>query len=64
MIYTGQVYKFVGIRGVIRPDAFGQTRIDVLFDKNKESLKLGDRVEYEQLTKNNRRYAKNIKKIG
>jgi len=64
MIYTGQVYKFVGIKGVIRPDAFGQTRIDVLFDKNKESLKIGDRVEYEQLTKNNRRYAKNIKKIG
>ena len=64
MIYTGQVYKFVGIKGVIRPDAFGQTRIDVLFDKNKESFKIGDRVEYEQLTKNNRRYAKNIKKIG
>ena len=64
MIYTGQVYKFVGTKGVIRPDAFGQTRVDVLFEKDKESLKIGDRVEYEQLTKNNRRYAKNIKKIG
>ena len=64
MIYKGQVYKFVGLKGVIRPDEFGQTRMDVLFNKHSENLRIGDRVEYEQIEKNNRKYAQNIKKIG
>ena len=46
MIVTGQVYKFIGIHGLIRPDEWGQNRIDVLFRKREYDLKLGDRVEY------------------
>lgn len=64
MIYKGQVYKFLGKWGIIRPDKFGQTRMDVLFDKNINQLVIGDRIEYEQIEKNNRRYAENIVKIG
>ena len=64
MKHKGQVYKFVGIKGVIRPDAFGQVRVDVLFDRHKENLRIGDRVEYEQVEKNNRKYAEKIEKIG
>jgi len=64
MKYKGQVYKFTGKWGVVRPDAFGQVRVDVLFDKNQHKLIIGDRIEYEQIEKNNRRYAENIVKIG
>ena len=45
MIRTGQVFKFVGIKGLIRPDKFGQTRRDVLFNKNDYDFKIGDLVE-------------------
>jgi len=64
MIYKGQVYKFAGKWGVIRPDAFGQVRVDVLFDKNQHQFVIGERVEYEQIEKNNRKYAEKITKIG
>lgn len=63
-IKTGQIYKFVGKTVVIRPDEFGQSRIDVIFDKNEsqQTWKIGDRVQYEQLLKNGRRHAVNIRK--
>jgi|TARA_B100000035_G_scaffold246107_1_gene214785 hypothetical protein len=64
MKHKGQVYKFVGVKGVIRPDKFGQVRVDVLFDRHKENLVIGDKIEYEQVEKNRRKYAENIKKIG
>ena len=63
MIVTGQVYKFIGIHGLIRPDEWGQNRIDVLFRKREYDLKLGDRVEYEPVEKNGRKHAENLKKI-
>lgn len=63
-IKTGQIYKFVGKTVVIRPDEFGQSRIDVIFDKNEsqQTWKIGDRVQYEQLLKNGRRHAVNVQK--
>jgi hypothetical protein len=63
MTQTGQVYKFVGTKGVIRPDSFGQYRRDVLFDKRENDLIIGDRVVYEHMEKNSRRYAFNLKKV-
>lgn len=61
---TGQIYKFIGKTAIIRPDEFGQSRTDVIFDKNETQIdwKIGDRIEYEQLLKNGRRHAVNIKK--
>ena len=64
MIFKGQVYKFSGVYGLIRPDDWGQTRQDVLFKKSENTLKIGDRIQYEQEEKNGRRYAKNIQKTG
>jgi hypothetical protein len=58
----GVIYKFTKNLVVIRPDEFGPVRKDVLFDRTKE-YRLGDRVEYEQIEKNGRRYAVNLKKI-
>ena len=63
MIVTGQVYKFIGIHGLIRPDEWGQNRTDVLFRKKEHDLKLGDRVEYESVEKNGRKHAENLKKV-
>jgi len=63
MIVTGQVYKFIGIHGLIRPDEWGQNRTDVLFKKVEHDLKLGDRVEYEPVEKNGRKHAENLKKV-
>lgn len=64
-IRTGQIYKFIGKTALIRPDEFGQSRIDVIFDKNEsqQSWKIGDRIQYEQLLKNGRRHAVNIQKL-
>ena len=56
----GQVYKFTGIYGHIRPDNFGATRRDILFKKNEHKLKLGDRVRFDHEEKNGRRFAKNL----
>ena len=63
MVRTGQIYKFVGNKGVIRPDKFGQVRKDVLFNKSEHTLIIGDRVEYEHLESKGRIYAINLKKI-
>lgn len=63
MIVQGQVYKFVGIHGLIRPDEWGQNRSDVLFRKKEHKLVIGDRVEYETVEKNGRKHAENLKKI-
>ena len=61
MIRTGQVFKFVGIKGLIRPDKFGQTRRDVLFNKNDYDFKIGDLVEYEPMEKLGRVHALDLK---
>ena len=63
MIVTGQVYKFIGIYGLIRPDEWGQNRTDVLFKKKEHKLVIGDRVEYEAIDHNGRKHAENLKKI-
>lgn len=63
MIVTGQVYKFIGIHGLIRPDEWGQNRHDVLFKKKEHKLVLGDRVEYEPVEKHGRKHAENLKKV-
>ena len=63
MIATGQVYKFIGPRGLIRPDEWGQNRHDVLFNKIEHRLVLGDRVEYEPVDKNGRKFAEKLKKV-
>jgi len=63
MIVKGQVYKFIGIHGLIRPDEWGQNRIDVLFKKKEHQLNIGDRVEYEPVEKNGRKFAENLKKV-
>ena len=62
MIHKGQVYKFVGLYGLIRPNEWFQTRTDVMFNKKEHNLKLGDIVEYEQIDKSGRRHAVNLKK--
>ena len=56
----GQVYKFTGIYGHIRPDNFGATRRDILFKKHEHKLKIGDRVIYDHVEKNGRRYAEKL----
>jgi len=61
MIHKGQVYKFTGIYGHIKPDNWGQNRQDVLFKKQENKLKLGDKISYEQVEINGRRHAKDIK---
>ena len=63
MIVSGQVYKFVGIHGLIRPDEWGQNRNDVLFKKKEYKLAIGDRVEYETVERNGRKHAENLKKV-
>ena len=63
MEHTGQVYKFIGLKGLIRPDEWGQTRIDVLFNKNEHNFKIGDRVVYTQTDKNGRRHVATIRKL-
>ena len=63
MIVQGQVFKFVGIMGLIRPDEMGQNRVDVLFKKREYNLKIGDRVEFEPVLKNGRKHAENLKKV-
>ena len=45
MVRTGQIYKFVGNKGVIRPDKFGQVRKDVLFNKTSVGPHT-DKIEY------------------
>lgn len=62
MIHTGQIYKFTGIYGHIRPDTWGQTRQDVLFKKHNNNLKIGDKISYEQEEINGRKFAKDIQK--
>jgi hypothetical protein len=62
MEHTGQVYKFIGLKGLIRPDSWGQTRIDVLFNKHEHNFKIGDRVIYTQVEKNGRRHVATIRK--
>jgi hypothetical protein len=62
MQYKGQVYKFTGIYGHIRPDEWRQNRTDVIFKKHENKLKIGDRVTYEQIEINGRRHAKNLQK--
>lgn len=62
MIHSGQVYKFTGLYGHIRPNTWGQTRQDVLFKKQENNLIIGDRVEYEQVEINGRKYAQDIQK--
>jgi hypothetical protein len=63
---TGQIYKFIGNTGLIRPDEFGQSRTDVIFNKTEstELWKIGDRIEYEQVLKGGRRHAVNITKTS
>lgn len=63
MKHTGQIYKFTGKTGIIRPDTFGQSRKDVLFNKHEHTLKLGDRVSYDEEEKNGRKYAVNLQKL-
>tara|TARA_R110000796_G_scaffold143706_2_gene260364 strand:+ start:3507 stop:3704 length:198 start_codon:yes stop_codon:yes gene_type:complete len=63
MKHTGQIYKFTGPIGLIRPDTFGQSRRDVLFNKHEHDLKIGDRVSYDHFEKNQRRYADNLQKL-
>lgn len=63
MEHKGQVYKFTGIYGHIRPDEWDATRRDVLFLKNENKLTYGDKVIYEYYENNGRRYTKNVKKI-
>ena len=64
MIAKGQVYKFIGIHGLIRPDEWGQNRTDILFKRKEHKLVIGDKVEFEPIEHNGRKYAENLKKIG
>ena len=64
MEHTGQVYKFAGKNAIIRPDEFGQVRIDIVVDNADKSFKIGDRVAYNHYENKGRRYAKEIKKLN
>lgn len=59
----GVVYKFLGSKGLIRPDEFHLSRKDVIFEKI-SGIKVGDRVEYMYEERNGRRYAIELKKIN
>lgn len=63
MEHKGQVYRFVGVHGLIRPDEWGIARKDVLFNRKDYDIKLGDRVVYEHYESKGRRHAKNLKKV-
>jgi len=62
---TGQISKYSKNRkySVIIPDDWGICRTDVLFNANEFEAKIGDRVEYTWVERNNRRYVESIKKI-
>ena len=64
MLEKGQVYKFTGIWGHIKPDTWGQNRVDVLFKRNEHKLIIGDHVQYDLTERKERKYAENLKKIG
>ena len=40
MEHNGQVYKFIGLKGLIRPDTWKYTRRDILFTKADFNLKI------------------------
>jgi hypothetical protein len=62
MEHTGQVYKFIGLKGLIRPDTWKYTRRDILFTKAEFDLKIGDKVTYDCYEENGRMYALNLSK--
>jgi hypothetical protein len=62
MEYTGIVERFVGLKGIIRPDTWGNTRVDVLFDKKDYNLKIGDKVIYTKTIKNGRTVVVELRK--
>jgi len=62
---TGTISKYNKNRkySVILPDQWKTARMDVLFESSSFECKLGDKVTYEWVESNGRRYAKNIQKL-
>ena len=53
-MYKGQVYKFSGNTGSIRPNEFGQTREDILFKNTDKKFSIGDKVVFTYESRNGR----------
>tara|TARA_B110000503_G_scaffold137376_1_gene221478 strand:+ start:3604 stop:3795 length:192 start_codon:yes stop_codon:yes gene_type:complete len=62
MEYTGVVERFVGLKGIIRPDTWGQTRTDVHFNKTDYDFKIGDRVVYTKTISSSRTVVATLRK--
>jgi len=49
---------------VILPDEWKTARTDVLFETHTFDAKLGDRVSYNYVDRNGKRYAENLQKLN
>jgi hypothetical protein len=56
-MFKGQVYKFTGNTGSIRPKEFGKSRQDVLFKNTEKKFKIGDKVLFTYELQNGRCWA-------
>jgi hypothetical protein len=61
----GTIYKYNKNRkySVIIPDEWKTRRTDVLFETATFETKLGERVSYDWVERNGKRYAENLKKV-
>jgi len=57
---TGQIYKHSGTKAIIRPDEWGSNRRDVILDNKEKKYKIGDKLTFDIVRKNNRSYAENV----
>ena len=62
---TGTIYKYNKNRkySIILPDEWKTCRMDILFETASFKTTLGEKVEYNWIEKNGKRYAENLKKI-
>lgn len=49
---------------IILPDEWKTKRMDVLFETHMLDAKLGDRVSYNYVDRNGKRYAENLQKLS
>jgi hypothetical protein len=57
---TGQIFKYTGSNAIVRPDAFGQTRRDVVIKNGRKDYTIGNKIKYNVVEKNGRSFAVDI----
>ena len=57
---TGQIFKYTGSNAIVRPDAFGQTRRDVVIKNGRKDYTIGNNIKYNVVEKNGRSFAVDI----